>query len=46
MQYPPAVMPLPHPSPRNQSWLRRHPWFEQGLLPALRQRVAEVLELR
>ncbi|MCP1292885.1 uracil-DNA glycosylase family protein [Chromobacterium sp. S0633] len=40
----PALLPLPHPSPRNQLWFRRHPWFEAELLPALRQRVAEVLE--
>jgi len=39
----PRVVPLPHPSPRNQLWLRRNPWFEQELLPALRQRIAEVL---
>lgn len=39
----PAVMPLPHPSPRNNRWLARNPWFEQDLLPALRARVAEVL---
>ncbi|TDQ84455.1 uracil-DNA glycosylase [Dongia mobilis] len=38
----PALMPLPHPSPRNQIWLRRHPWFEQELVPALRQRVGEL----
>lgn len=39
----PAVVPLPHPSPRNQGWLRRNPWFEAELLPALRQQVAAVL---
>ena len=39
----PAVVPLPHPSPRNNLWLRRNPWFEQEVLPALRTRVAEVL---
>ncbi len=39
----PAVIPLPHPSPRNNLWLRRNPWFEAQLLPALRGRVAEVL---
>ena len=39
----PAVFPLPHPSPRNQLWVRRNPWFEAELLPALRQRVQQVL---
>ena len=39
----PAVVPLPHPSPRNNGWLRRNPWFEVELLPALRQRVADLL---
>jgi uracil-DNA glycosylase len=39
----PTVVPLPHPSPRNNIWLRRNPWFEAELLPLLRKRVAEVL---
>lgn len=39
----PRVFPLPHPSWRNTPWLKRNPWFEAELLPALRQRVAEVL---
>lgn len=39
----PAVVPLPHPSLRNQRWLRQNPWFEQEVLPALRARVAELL---
>ena len=39
----PQTVPLPHPSPRNNLWLRRNPWFEQELLPALQSRVAEVL---
>ncbi len=39
----PTVVPLPHPSPRNNIWLRRNPWFEKDLLPKLRSRVAEVL---
>jgi uracil-DNA glycosylase len=37
--YWPDVVPLPHPSPRNNIWLRRNPWFERELLPALRERV-------
>jgi uracil-DNA glycosylase len=38
-QYAPRFLPLPHPSPRNQPWFKRHPWFEQDVLPALRSRV-------
>ena len=41
--YWPQMVPLPHPSPRNNLWLRRNPWFERELLPALRKRVSEVL---
>lgn len=33
------VLPLPHPSWRNTSWLRKNPWFEQEVLPTLRQHV-------
>lgn len=40
----PDVAPLPHPSPRNNIWLRRNPWFEEELLPVLRTRVQEILE--
>lgn len=39
----PAVFPLPHPSWRNTAWLKKNPWFETDLLPALRSRVQEVL---
>ena len=38
----PAVLPLPHPSWRNSGWLRRNPWFEEELLPILRERVASL----
>ena len=38
-----GVFPLPHPSWRNTAWIKRHPWFEAELLPALRLRVREVL---
>jgi uracil-DNA glycosylase len=39
----PHTVPLPHPSPRNNIWLKRNSWFEEALLPALRIRVAAVL---
>lgn len=35
----PEVLPLPHPSPRNQAFFKRNPWFEQEVLPALRERL-------
>lgn len=40
----PLMVPLPHPSWRNTSWLKRHPWFEAELLPALRHEVRRVLD--
>lgn len=42
-EYAPAVYPLPHPSPRNQLWLKRNPWFADELLPELREAVRRVL---
>ncbi len=38
--YGPRFLPLPHPSWRNTAWLKRNPWFEEELLPALRREVA------
>lgn len=39
----PDYLPLPHPSFRNNLWLRRNPWFEADVLPELRRRVAGLL---
>ncbi len=36
-------LPLPHPSPRNTAWLQRHPWFEDEVVPAMRQCVRQLL---
>jgi uracil-DNA glycosylase len=44
--YLPAHCPLPHPSPRNGRWLRRHPWFEREVLPVLRRQIRDVLATR
>ncbi|MGT2775184.1 uracil-DNA glycosylase family protein [Streptococcus hyovaginalis] len=43
-RYFPDYFPLPHPSPRNNIWLSQHPWFEENVLPTLRQKVAKVFE--
>jgi uracil-DNA glycosylase len=42
-EYPANVMPLPHPSWRNSAWLKRNPWFDLELVPALRARVGLAL---
>lgn len=39
----PRILPLPHPSWRNNAWLRRNPWFEEELLPVLRTEVARLI---
>lgn len=39
----PETLPLPHPSPRNNGWLKQNPWFEKEVLPALRNKVADLL---
>ncbi|PLS22543.1 uracil-DNA glycosylase family protein [Neptunicoccus cionae] len=42
-KYDPYIIPLPHPSWRNTSWLKKNPWFETDLIPHLRHRVTELL---
>jgi uracil-DNA glycosylase len=39
----PRVLPLPHPSWRNNAWLKQNPWFETELLPVLQRKVRELL---
>ncbi len=42
--YMPKVMPLPHPSPRNNIWLSKHPWFEAEVLVKLRRKIKTILK--
>ncbi len=35
-QHGPTFFPLPHPSWRSTGWMKRNPWFESDVLPALR----------
>ncbi|MCC0808469.1 uracil-DNA glycosylase family protein [Methylobacterium sp. W2] len=42
----PRVLPLPHPSWRNNGWLRTNPWFADELLPVLKQEVSRVMTRR
>lgn len=41
--YLPDYLPLPHPSPRNQIWERKNPWFGEAVLPYLQERVSKLL---
>ena len=38
-EYLPKYLVLPHPSPRNNIWLKQNPWFEKTNLPALKERI-------
>ncbi len=42
-EFGPGRIPLPHPSPRNNRWMKRNPWFEDEVLPELRRRVSALL---
>jgi uracil-DNA glycosylase len=42
-EFGPAMLPTPHPSPRNLLWLRRNPWFEAEVVPTLQERVRRLL---
>ena len=41
--YMPSRLVMPHPSPRNNMWLKRNPWFEAGVLPKLKRRISDIL---
>lgn len=40
---PADVVVLPHPSPRNNIWLKKNAWFESDILPALQANVVAAL---
>ncbi len=39
----PSQLPLPHPSPRNNIWLKKNAWFESEILPELKERIRTIL---
>ncbi len=43
--YLPELLPLPHPSPRNNIWMRKNPWFQEEVIPVLRNRISSMLHL-
>ena len=42
-EYWPSHVPMPHPSPRNNIWLRKNPWFEQEVIPSIQERVRALI---
>ena len=38
-EYLPTYFPLPHPSPRNQNWVKINPWFMGEVVPELQKRI-------
>jgi uracil-DNA glycosylase len=43
-EYLPGFLPLPHPSPRNQLWLKKNPWFNEDVLPALQTLTKDLIK--
>lgn len=39
----PDYFPTPHPSWRNNAWLKKNPWFEEEAVPVLKRRVKSLL---
>ena len=37
--------PIPHPSPRNEFWFKKNPWFEKDILPKLKNRIHSALKV-
>lgn len=42
--YLPRYFPLVHPSPRNQIWLKKNPWFEKDVVPKLQSEVKRLMK--
>jgi len=42
-EYLPTYFPLPHPSPRNQNWVKINPWFTEEAIPELQKRIQDAL---
>jgi uracil-DNA glycosylase len=40
----PPVIPMPHPSWRNNAWLKANPWFAADVIPEVQRRVRELTE--
>lgn len=41
--YLPEYFPLVHPSPRNQIWMAKNPWFAEQVIPDLQANVQQII---
>jgi uracil-DNA glycosylase len=42
-EFTPSCLPLPHPSPLNNRWLKKNAWFEKDVVPYLKRRTKRLL---
>jgi len=42
-EYLPQYFVLPHPSPRNNIWMKKNPWFKTLVVPVLQKEIAAAL---
>lgn len=42
-EYLPDFFPMPHPSPRNNHWLKKNPWFEEKNIPFLQNFISQTI---
>ena len=45
-EYLPKYFPIVHPSPRNQIWIKKNPWYQEKVLPDLKEEVSKVLKYK
>lgn len=43
-EYWPQILVLPHPSPRNNIWLKKNPWFEKEILEMLPRQIQQIID--
>lgn len=42
-EYLPEYFPIVHPSPLTMGWRKKNPWFNEEVLPTLKERVSDIL---
>ncbi|MDN2454335.1 uracil-DNA glycosylase family protein [Lactobacillus sp. UCMA15818] len=45
MEYLPEYFPIVHPSPRNNIWLTKNPWFLTDVIPELKKQITRTIQV-